>query len=55
MTAVCRREALRRWKTRQGPRATYRNLLELFVKAGHPEAVCKVLRNKCECLPGNKL
>ena len=46
-----RREALRRWRNKQGPRATYGNLLELFVKAGHTqcaEAVCEVLRKKCE-------
>ena len=52
MTEYCgRREALRRWKNKQGPRATYGNLLEVFVRAGHTqcaEAVCEVLRKKCE-------
>ena len=46
-----RREALSRWKRKQGLAATYGNLLELFVKAGHTqcaEALCKVLREKCE-------
>ena len=50
---VCfiRREALSRWKRKQGLAATYGNLLELFVKAGHTqcaEALCEVLRKKCE-------
>jgi hypothetical protein len=46
---VCRREALRRWKSKQGLRATYGNLLELFVEAGHTqcaEAICEVIRGK---------
>jgi hypothetical protein len=40
---------LRRWRNDRGPAATYRNLLELFVKAGHAEcaeAVCEVLKEK---------
>ena len=44
-------QALRRWQSKQGFRATYRNLLELFVQAGHTqsaEVVCEVLRKKCE-------
>ena len=48
-----RREALSRWKRKQGLAATYGNLLELFVKAGHTqcaEALCEVLRKKCEFL-----
>ena len=39
------------WKIKQGPKATYGNLLELCVKAGHmqcAEAVCEVLRKKCK-------
>ncbi len=50
---VFRREALRRWKGKRGLRATYGNLLELFVKAGHTqcaEAVCEVIRRKCESI-----
>ena len=50
---VCRREALRRWKSKQAHKATYGNLLELFVKAGHTqctEAVCEVLRKKCKSI-----
>ena len=46
-----RREALRRWQSKQGIRATYGNLLELFVQAGHTqcaEVLCEVLRKKCE-------
>ena len=46
---TCRREALRRWKSKQGLRATYGHLLELCVKAGHSEcakAVCQVLRDR---------
>ena len=42
---------MRRWKNYQGLHATYGNLLELFVNAGHTqcaEAVCEVLRKKCE-------
>ena len=34
-----RQEALRRWKCKQGPKATYGNLLELFLKAGHTKCV----------------
>ena len=50
---MCRREALRRWKSKQAHKATYGNLLELFVKAGHTqcaEAVCEVLRKKCKSI-----
>ena len=42
-----RREALGMWRSKQGLRATYGNLLEIFVKAGHSqcaEAVCEVLK-----------
>ena len=48
---IVRREALQKWKLKQGHAATYGNLLELFVKAGHTqcaEALCGVLREKCE-------
>ena len=48
---IVRREALQKWKLKQGLAATYGNLLELFVKAGHTrcaEALCEVLREKCE-------
>lgn len=48
---IIRREALRRWQNKQGLHATYGNLLEVFVKAGHKEcaeALCGVLRKKCE-------
>ena len=50
---ISRREALRIWKSNQGTRATYGNLLELFVNAGHTqcaEALCEILRKKCEKL-----
>ena len=46
-----RQEALRRWKNGHGLAATYGNLLDLCVKAGHTqcaEAICEVLRKKCE-------
>ena len=46
-----RRAALRRWQIKQGFRATYGNLLELFVQAGRTECaevLCEVLRKKCE-------
>jgi len=49
---MCRREALRRWKSNQWLGATYGNLLESFVQASHTqcaEAVCEVLRKKCKC------
>ena len=49
--SICRREALSRWRNNSGIRGTYWNLLELFVRAGHQlcaEAVCEVLRKKCE-------
>ena len=39
------------WKEKRGPAATYGNLLEVCVKAGHTqsaEAICEVLRKKCE-------
>ncbi len=38
---------MRRWKSNQGLGATYKNLLEVFVKAGHSECaetLCDVLR-----------
>ena len=34
-----RQEALRRWKSKQGLKATYGNLFELFLKAGHTQCV----------------
>ena len=46
-----RLEALRMWKTKNGFRATYGNLLELFVEAGHTpcaEVLCELLRKKSE-------
>ena len=46
-----RKEALRRWKSKLGFKATYGKLLELFEQAGHTqcaEALCKVLKMKCE-------
>ena len=46
-----RREALRKWQSKQGIGATYGNLLELFVQSGHTqcaEVLCEVLRKKCE-------
>lgn len=49
----CRREALWRWQNNQGLHATYGNLLELFVKAGHMQcakAICVVLKKKCELI-----
>ena len=45
----CRKEVLRRWKSNQGLRATYGNLLKLFMEAGQTqcaEAVCNVVRKK---------
>ena len=48
---MTRIEALRRWQSKKGIRATYGNLLELFVQAGHTECaevLCEVLRKKCE-------
>ena len=53
MWYIClnRREALRKWQSKQGIGATYGNLLELFVQAGHTqcaEVLCEVLRKKCE-------
>ena len=48
---MTRIEALRRWQSKQGIRATYGNLLESFVQAGHTECaevLCEVLRKKCE-------
>lgn len=44
---VRRREALKIWKKKLGLRATYKNLLELFVKACHDKcanALCDVLK-----------
>ena len=40
-----------KWKNSQMRRATYGNLLQVFVDAGHTEgakALCEVLRKKCE-------
>lgn len=40
-----------RWKSKMGLRATYRNLLSVFVMAGHTrcaEALCEVIKMKCE-------
>ena len=42
---------MRRWKNKKAFKATYGNLLELFVRAGHvmgAEAVCEVLKKRCE-------
>ena len=39
------------WKKKLGFRATYRNLLEVFVNSGHTscaEVLCELLRKKCE-------
>ncbi len=41
---VCRREALRRWKSKQAHKATYGNLLELFVKARHTQCAEAVVK-----------
>ena len=46
-----RREALRRWQRNHGLRATYGNLLEVFVgayRADCAEVLCGILRRKCE-------
>ena len=46
-----RQEALRRWQKKLGLGATYGNLLEVFVEAGHTEcaeALCQVLKMKCK-------
>ena len=51
---VRRREALRTWQSKQGIGATYGNLLELFVQAGHTqcaEVLCEVLRRKYPLKP----
>ena len=55
MDDVCiltiRQEALRRWQKKLGLGATYGNLLEVFVQAGHTEcaeALCQVLKMKCK-------
>ena len=40
---------LKTWKSAQGKKATYGNLLEVLVKAGHSQgakAVCEVLRKR---------
>ena len=45
-----RKEALRRWKSKLGFKATYGKLLESFEQAGHTqcaEALCQVLMMKC--------
>jgi len=45
-----RREALRKWRGKLGPDATYGKLLELSLEAEHREcadAVCEALRRKC--------
>lgn len=42
---------MRRWQSRNGLQATYGNLLESFIEAGHTkcaEVICEVLRKKCE-------
>ena len=44
-----RREVLQTWKNKQGLQATYGNLLEIFVRAGHgqcAETVCDVLKKR---------
>ena len=44
-----RREALRIWQNRQALDSTYRNLLEVFVRAKHSkcaQALCEVLRKR---------
>ena len=46
-----RRKALRIWKMNLGIKATYENLLKVFVEAEYEEcayAVCDVLKKKCE-------
>ena len=43
-----RREALDTWKSRLGREATYRALIEVFVKAGrldYADAVCDILKD----------
>lgn len=48
---VCRRKALKRWKTKKDHLATYGNLLRLCVRAGDTQCanvVCEVLNKKCE-------
>ena len=49
--SLCRREALRKWQSKQGLDATYGKLLKLFSDAGHTqaaEALCEILRKKCK-------
>ena len=51
LSMITRLEALRTWKTKNSFRATYGNLLELFVEAGHThcaEVLCDLLRKKSE-------
>ena len=52
LSFIYRRTALAKWKDCQMHHATYGNLLQVFVDAGHTEcaeALCAVLRKECEC------
>ena len=54
MNYFSRRDALQKWKQRNGSSATYSNLIATFEKAGHNDFAVKV----CEIagkLPGNVL
>ena len=47
----CRREVLKKWKTRLGSAATYRALIEVFCNAGkigYADGVCDLLKPPCE-------
>ena len=49
-----RREALSKWKSGLGSRATYKALIEVFIKAGkadYADAVCGVLREGVDPSP----
>ena len=50
-SAIIRQHVLIVWKNRKGLDATYKNLLELFLKAGHTECadtICTVLKRRGE-------
>lgn len=47
----CRCEVLKMWMSKQGTKATYGNLLELFIEIGQTQCaqtLCDVLKKKCE-------
>ena len=49
----CRRELLNKWKSGLGSKATYRALMEVFVKAGRidlAESIVKILKEEAEVI-----